>query len=280
MLVPCALLWALLPLPLAAAPQTEAEKLLAVPLGQTLESDSGGSASAAGSDLDDSGLPRLGCLLTPSLDVMIASPVVGVIEEVAVKKGSLVKKGDVLIQLRSEVEQATLRLNQAQADYGRRTIERNEELYRKSLISEQERDEIIITNRIYGYELEQTRAMLQQKTIRSPLDGVVVDTFLELGEYVGEEPVLNIVQLDPLHVEVVVPARYYGAIASGGSASVSLDKPWNGSYQATVDIVDQVLDAASGTFGVRLLLPNPDYRLPAGLKCEIRFSPAAAQVAR
>jgi hypothetical protein len=35
--------------------------------------------------------------------------------------------------------------------------------------------------------------------------------------------------------------------------------------------VDRVVDAASGTFGVRLQLPNPGYRLPAGLKCEIRF---------
>ena len=34
---------------------------------------------------------------------------------------------------------------------------------------------------------------------------------------------------------------------------------------------DRVVDAASGTFGVRLELPNPGYRLPAGLKCKVRF---------
>jgi hypothetical protein len=39
-----------------------------------------------------------------------------------------------------------------------------------------------------------------------------------------------------------------------------------------VTVVDRVVDAASGTFGVRLELPNPDYKLPGGLKCDIRFA--------
>jgi membrane fusion protein (multidrug efflux system) len=39
-----------------------------------------------------------------------------------------------------------------------------------------------------------------------------------------------------------------------------------------VTVVDKVVDAASGTFGVRLELPNPDLKLPAGLKCTVRFN--------
>jgi multidrug efflux pump subunit AcrA (membrane-fusion protein) len=47
--------------------------------------------------------------------------------------------------------------------------------------------------------------------------------------------------------------------------------PVGGTYPARVTVVDRVVDAASGTFGVRLQLPNPGYRLPAGLKCKTRF---------
>ncbi len=47
-----------------------------------------------------------------------------------------------------------------------------------------------------------------------------------------------------------------------------LDAPVGGSYPAKVVIVDQVIDAASGTFGVRVELPNPKLELPAGLKCQ------------
>jgi hypothetical protein len=38
-----------------------------------------------------------------------------------------------------------------------------------------------------------------------------------------------------------------------------------------VTVVDQVLDAASGTFGVRLALPNPERQLPAGIRCKVLF---------
>jgi hypothetical protein len=38
-----------------------------------------------------------------------------------------------------------------------------------------------------------------------------------------------------------------------------------------VTVVDRMLDAASGTFGVRLVLPNPDLLLPAGIPCKVVF---------
>ena len=49
--------------------------------------------------------------------------------------------------------------------------------------------------------------------------------------------------------------------------------PENGAgiYDAKVTVVDRVVDAASGLFGVRLELPNPDYKLSAGLKCQVTF---------
>jgi RND family efflux transporter MFP subunit len=251
-----------------AVTDAEAEKLLTEPL------------NASGHNVDDASIsdthsskraPATDCLLTPSVNASIASSVVGVIDKVLVQRGDLVKKGEVLVKLRSAVEQATLKLNQAQTDYGKRTIQRNIELYQRNLISEQEKDEIIITNRLYGYEMAQTKAILGQKTIRSPITGVVVDTFLDPGEYVGEEPILQVAQLNPLYIEAVVPARYFGEIAKGNVAEITLEEPLESQHQAKVIIVDRVLDAASGTFGVRLKLPNPDYLLPAGLKCSIRF---------
>lgn len=248
-----------------AVTEAEVEKLLSQPLvpvdAQPLATERSGRAE----------LPEQDCLLTPSVDAHIASPVVGVIDQVLVERGDIVKRGEALVKLRSEVEQATLRLNKVQAEYGERTIERNIGLYERKLISEQEKDEIVVNNRVYGYEMAQTRAMLDQKTIRSPINGVVVDTFLDPGEYVGEEAILRVVQLDPLYVEAVLPARYFGTVRIGNDARITLNEPLNSSHQAKVKIVDRILDAASGTFGVRLVLSNPDYKLPAGLKCAISF---------
>jgi len=76
---------------------------------------------------------------------------------------------------------------------------------------------------------------------------------------------------DPLRVEVIAPVALLGKIAVGARAEMQPEAPVAGSYPAIVAVVDRVVDAASGTFGVRLELPNPDYRLPAGLTCKVRF---------
>jgi multidrug efflux pump subunit AcrA (membrane-fusion protein) len=49
------------------------------------------------------------------------------------------------------------------------------------------------------------------------------------------------------------------------------EQPVGGRYDTTVKIVDKVVDAASGTFGVRLELPNKNFALPAGVRCKVQF---------
>jgi multidrug efflux pump subunit AcrA (membrane-fusion protein) len=108
-------------------------------------------------------------------------------------------------------------------------------------------------------------------TIYSPINGVVMERFLSPGEFVEDQPVLKLAQIHPLHVEVFAPVELLGTIKVGMSADVSPEEPVGQVYKARVTIVDQVVDAASGTFGVRLELPNPKYRLPAGLRCRVKF---------
>lgn len=93
----------------------------------------------------------------------------------------------------------------------------------------------------------------------------------EVGEFVSDDEILRLVQLDPLHIEVVVPVEYLDSIRTGMQATVHPQQPVGGEYQAEVVTVDQVVDAASGTFGVRLALPNHEYKLPAGLRCTVAF---------
>ena len=68
-----------------------------------------------------------------------------------------------------------------------------------------------------------------------------------------------------------VPLSEFGRLHAGMRAEVYPEYPIGGKYDAVVAVVDPVFDAASGTMGVRLDLPNPKLLLPAGLKCRVRF---------
>ena len=181
------------------------------------------------------------------------------------------KKGQVVAKLRAGVEKADVELAEAQVAFSKRKLDRNEELFAESHISANERDEIATDLKKGEALLEEARAKLEMRNIRSTVDGVVVKRELAAGDYVGEKPIVTIAQIDPLNVEVVVPVKRYGAIKRGEFAEVRPEAPVGGSYTGKVVIVDRVVDAASGTFGIRVELPNPNLIIPAGLKCRVRF---------
>jgi len=89
--------------------------------------------------------------------------------------------------------------------------------------------------------------------------------------------VMTIAEIDPLNVEVFVPVESYGEIIAGTEATVRPEAPVGGSYRAVVAVSDKVFDAASRTFGVRLVLQNPDFELPAGTRCTVKFDPLSPE---
>jgi len=225
---------------------------------------SGGVASAQETDFE--------CLIAPSQVVELSSPVAGVLESVDVERGDRVRKGQVIAQLQSGIERAAVELARARAEFDQRRVARNRELDQDELISEHERDEIRTQSVVSELELTEAMERLSMRTIVSPIDGVVVSRAHSPGELVQETAIVTLAQIDPLNVEVVLPVAMLGRVALGDTAEVMPADPVGGVHAARVVIIDQVVDAASGTFGVRLELPNAKALLPAGLQCRVRFA--------
>ena len=243
-------------------------------------------------------IPELDCVIEPSeiVDVGVALP--GVVQRILADPSDFIKKGDVLVKMNNGVELAAAELAKARAKmntainlrketaaFGDLTQKRNQELFKKSAISVQEMDQLKTETRVAKLQVQQekdnkriaelqyqrARAVLNQRTIRSPFDGVVMDRFKAAGEYVDDEPLLRVAKLNPLHVEVIIPVVHLGKVKRGMKAEVSSLFSGADDYVATVERVDTVADTASGTFGVRLSLENPDNTIPAGLRCQLSF---------
>jgi membrane fusion protein (multidrug efflux system) len=249
----------------ATAPLRPAVAYPSPPLRPMASVQSGNAGKQLGDEME--------CMLEPHLVANVGSPVEGTLSQVLVDRGAQVAKGQVVARLNSTVEAANLELRKAQEEFGRRKVERNIELFRKELISVSEKDEIETQTRIAELEVKQQQQVLDQRAIRSPLEGVVVERYLAPGERVANEKILRIAQVNPLNVEVVAPVELFGSIKPGMAADINLNPLLTGTYKAKVVVVDRVIDAASGTFGIRLELPNPGNRVPAGIKCRLRFNP-------
>ena len=188
---------------------------------------------------------ELDCLIEPFVVVTVSSPDIGLLEKVAVDRGDIVAEGQVIAVLDSHVETATSAVEHARAR--------------------------LTNDRLADLELRKSTAELARRTIKSPIPGVVTERSLSTGEFAKQDPILKIAQLDPLRVEAFAPVAILGMIKVGDEAQVIPQAPVNGSYAAKVTVVDKVIDAASGTYGIRLELPNPEFQLPAGLKCNLHF---------
>lgn len=245
-------------------------------------------------------IPAQDCLINPFQTVELASPVPGVLAKVVAEESDFIERGQVAAQMESSIEQASVRLAKARAevssevevnsvnyDFDQRRKARIDTLYAKQGVSfdakdQADRDFALSKGRLQQAEdlqqirtLELARAEAQraQKTIRSPIDGFVVKRYKEAGEYVEDQPIVRIVQLDPLRVQTVVPVEHYRQLQLDMTAEVYPETSPTSAVTAVVSKIDRVADAASGTIGVELTLANPDYAILAGVKCTLQFEP-------
>ena len=237
----------------------------------------------------------------PSRVISLGAASDGLISHVLVDRGDRVQTGQVLAQLDVSVPRANAALAKARAEgtAERRVIEAKLADIRRRLVqyeallkdgfrtseevdllkTELSIEELNLASAaektaINVLEVARAEALVNQGTMESPFDGVVFERFLSPGEFYsksGQQPVLTLAQLDPLYVEVHVPVDLFETITVGAPATVLLDASGDPTRTGLVQVKDSAVDTASRTFRVRLAIPNPDYRLPSGLRCRIRF---------
>jgi len=241
---------------------------------------------------------KFDCVINPSRVADLGSSAVGIITHIMVDRNDFVKRGDTIATLNYKVEKAKVQVAKKRADISskieltkvnlalaKREQGRVQKAFNRGSISAHDLDiadtELLLAQIkqlqakeeqfLAKQELTYAKAVLYQRTIRAPFSGVITERLKEMGEHVDSEAVVLLAKIDPLYVEVVLPVSKLGMIKKGMKAKVYSPALKGSDWTATVAHVDKVMDAASGTFGVRLILPNHDYKIPAGLRANIRF---------
>ncbi|WP_415898213.1 efflux RND transporter periplasmic adaptor subunit [Neptuniibacter sp. QD72_48] len=248
----------------------------------------------------DDKLEGFDCLIKPHSLADVSTREQGVVEALLVDRGDLITMGQEIAKLDADIEEVTVKLAKTRAsitaevserradlNFASRELSRIKELHKKRAISAQLLDEArtnyskanlqlkqaINRQAIAEIELERAQKFYDRRIIRSPLNGIVVDRKISLGESVDNRPILQVAEVDPLNVELIVPVDFYGKITVGMEATVLPEYPGAKAHPAEVVVVDKIVDPASDTFGVRLELSNPELTIPSGVRCNITFNP-------
>lgn len=242
------------------------------------------------------------CVIEPFMVVEIGAAVEGVVATFEAERGKLMKKGDVIARLDSRVEQESMRISEAQAasqvginiaearlELAEKQAERQRELVKRKAgtvadleIAEAELKTAVMelerareAHMMDGLERDRMREIVERRVIRAPMDGVLLRRLIGPGEFAhSQAQIAQMAAVDPLFVDVFLPTEVYNDVKVGQMATVYPAAPIGGVYQAEISSIDQVFDAASDTFGVRLVLENPEGKLPGGVDCTLSLTPS------
>ena len=239
----------------------------------------------------------------PYRSIEVAAPEPGVLAAVEVREGALVKKGATLARLdtraleaarhtsrlvagavaRRQAAQAQLRLSETRV----RKLDglaasgnaRGDEVAVARAELDKARAEISAAEEMRAVErqkLAEIESGIEERTLRSPIDGVVIKIHHEVGEFVGagEMRVVTVVQLNPLALNVFAPAANSTTLVVKHKVEVQCGD--GAPRQAEVEFVSPVVDAESGTARCKLVLPNADGVLRSGIRCSVVAAAAAA----
>ena len=222
-------------------------------------------------------------LVLPYKEVSVSSPVLqDVVKDIEVDEGDTVKKGDVLAHLLNDRETLDAQryqtlITRAEFEYkGMKTLA-GEGYSSQDLLIEKQTD-------LEAAKLDYQLAMvaLNEKTIKSPLSGIVVKRYKEVGESVDRtEKLFDIVDIDQVYVQFYLDPSLINKLAVGDKIAVHLPAIYQGSgqYEGAVSFIDPRIDAASGLFRVKILLDNPNHVIKAGMRAEADFTKPATTAA-
>ena len=232
----------------------------------------------------------------PYRSIEIAAPETGILSQVIVKEGDQIKAGGLLANLNEEVLAASLAVAKETTESGgaiksaRAELQMQQERFGKLQglfdrrhasqieldrartqleIAEAKVESVEDDLRVKKLEMRRIEAQLEQRRLRTPIDGVVTEIFKDEGEFVSpaDPKVMTVVQLNPLRVIFSVPQEEISRLQVDDTVSVEI----NGEeVDRTVEFVSPTADAQSGTSRVKIQIDNEDLSLASGQACYLK----------
>jgi len=219
----------------------------------------------------------------------VSAQVAGRIEAVHFDVDDYVKKGDLLVEIRSASQRAALKsarakLNEAQArlDEAESEYRRIEEIYRQKLVAKMKLDQASATLKSARARLDSAKAgvaealeLVAHTSVRAPYSGIVTKRDAEVGEMASVgRALMSGLSLESLRISVELPQREVASIRRHDHARVIL--PSGGSLAVAGLLLFPVADPESHAFRVRLQLPQGDHGLLPGMFAKVAFVTGSA----
>lgn len=210
--------------------------------------------------------------LTAFEEVYFAPSQPGRINEIYVKAGDRVRKGQQLVKMdQTQLTQALLQVQQARTNF-----QRMDTLYQLNSISEQQYDQ---AKTQYEIALSNLEYLKENTTLTAPFNGIVTEKYYEAGEIysgapntqAGKAAILTLMQISPLKAVVSISENYFPDIRKGMMATVKTDIYPKQTFEGSILKVYPVINPATRSFKTEIKINNPDEKLRPGMFARVNI---------
>ncbi|QHF30153.1 efflux RND transporter periplasmic adaptor subunit [Pseudomonas sp. R32] len=210
-------------------------------------------------------LPAVGSLKALQ-GVDLSLEIAGTVKALQFESGQKVSKGQLLLQLDSDVETALLGtaladLGLAQVDYSR-----GSQLVGSQAISKGEFDRLSAQFKRTKAVVEQLKAALAKKSINAPFSGTIGIRQVDVGDYLASGTVIATLQdLSSLYVDFFVPEQSIPKLSIGQQVLVNVAAYPQENFPGTLSAINPKVEDSTRNVQVRATLANPDGKLLPGM---------------
>ncbi|WP_421855873.1 efflux RND transporter periplasmic adaptor subunit [Oricola sp.] len=192
----------------------------------------------------------------------------GIIGELNIAQGAIVKEGDVIARIAPEGRDANVRMAEQQLEQAKADAEAQLRLVKQGTLPKLRGEAALSALRVAEAQLEQASAELDRLDVVAPYGGVIDLLQIERGASVdGGTPVATLIALDPIIALGEVNEGDLLVARIGSTADVRLVS--GDVVQGEVRYLSRSANAATRTFAVEVEIANPDLSIPDGMTAEI-----------
>ena len=210
--------------------------------------------------------------------VDVTTEIAGQVRIVAFKSGQEVKAGDLLVQLDADPDIAKLRSLEAALDLARIVYKRDEAQFAAQAVSRAQLDSDASDLKNKAAQVEEQKALVEEKSIRAPFSGKIGITMIQPGQYLNPgDKVATLQQLDPVFADFPIPEQQASSLSAGQTVEAFTDAYPGKTFRGKINAIDPKVDSATHNVSVEATLPNPRHSLLPGMFASLGVDTAGMQ---
>lgn len=204
-------------------------------------------------------------------NIVVSAEAMGNITRIAMQEGAMVKKGQVIAYIKSEVVGSQIAELKTRLELATQIYEKQKRLWDQKIGSELQFLQAKNNKESLEKNIDALQAQQRNSTIVAPISGYLDQVFIREGQLVNMgTPAARVVDLDHIRVEAEVSEAYIGSFKKGDTSIVYFPSA-KSTYRVPIKTIGQIVNPDDRTFLVEVAFDNKDGKIKPNVLADMKI---------